>query len=384
MRILIVCPGLGYGGAETQIIAMARGLQARGHAVALYLLVKGTARVEEVRAAGIPLWEDSKRSRMDWQVLRRMRGVIRAWQPDLLHGYLFDGNLYARLAVLGTGLPVLCAERSSDYDLRPAQQWAHRATRWRSTGVVANSWAGAALAKRMYPGLEPHIHVAWNGIDVDAVQRRAAQAQGLRAELAIPPSARIACFVGSVKPDKDFLLAVAVTRALLQQAGRPWHIVFIGAPIGEFLNYTTGGRTELTSYASQVEAAFASLPQNGQVHRLGNSKQVIELMAQCDVLFSTSAREGFPNVVLEAMTAGVPVVSTAYSDIHLILPNAWQVVGQRDGAAIAAAIDRAASDSTLPAQQQAWVAQHASLDCAVDTLASIYALYTAPQPTPTL
>jgi glycosyltransferase involved in cell wall biosynthesis len=383
MRILIVCPGLGYGGAETQIIAMALGLQARGHAVGIYLLVPGTGRVDEVRAAGIPLWEDSKRSRLDLKVLGRMRAVMREFKPDLLHGYLFDGNLYARLAVIGTGLPVLCAERSSDYDLRPAQLWAHRATRWRSNGVVANSWAGADLARRMYPGLAPHIHVAWNGIDVAAVQRRAAQAQGLRAELAIPADARIACFVGSVKPDKDFLLAVDVTRALMHLPGRPWHVVFIGAPIGQFLPYAAAGRGELTNYAEDVEAAFAVLPYPRQVHRLGNSKQVIELMAQCDVLFSTSAREGFPNVVLEAMTAGVPVVSTAYSDIRMILPQPWQVVEQRDGASIAAAIARAAGDQALAAEQQAWVDSHASLDCAVERLASIYSLYIAGTPAPT-
>ncbi|MFC0169575.1 glycosyltransferase [Pseudoduganella danionis] len=372
---MIVCPSLGFGGAETQIIVTAIGMKARGHEVAIYLLSTEKDRADEVRAAGVTLWEDNRNSRLDLPLLQRLRRVVRDWKPDLIHGYLFDGNLYARLAGMGRKVPVLSAERSSDYALRPAQTVAHLASRWRSDGVVANSWAGAALAKQMYPSLKNHIHVTWNGIDVAEVQRRAAAASGMRETLGIPEQAKVACFVGMVKPDKDFLLAVETTRALLQQADTPWHVIFVGAPIYQFMTYAAGGAAEMDSYAEQVEAAFATLPLQQNVHRLGNSKQVIELMAQSDVFFSTSVREGFPNVVLEAMTAGVPVVSTAYSDIQMILPQPWQVVTERDSHTMAAAIIRAAEDKELAQIQKDWVNQHATLDCAVDALEAVYELY---------
>ncbi|MYM40170.1 glycosyltransferase family 4 protein [Duganella qianjiadongensis] len=374
-RIMIICPSLGFGGAETQIIVTAKGLTARGHDVAIYLLSKEKDRVDEVRAAGVTLWEDSRNSRFDLPLLGRLRRAVHEWKPDLLHGYLFDGNLYARLAGLGNGIPVLSAERSSDYTLRRAQIAAHLATRWLSDAVVANSWAGAALARQMYPGLKNHIHVTWNGIDVREVQRRAAAATGMRATLGIPEQAKVACFVGTVKPEKDLLLAIETTRVLMQQKDTPWHVVFVGAPIYQFMSYASGGAAEVDSYAEQVEAAFATLPQQQNVHRLGNSKQVIELMAQSDVFFSTSSREGFPNVVLEAMTAGVPVVSTTYSDIQLILPLAWQVVAERNGQMMAAAILRAAEDRELAQIQKDWVSQHASIECAVDALEAVYELY---------
>jgi len=374
-RIMIICPSLGFGGAETQIIVTAKGMKARGHDVAIYLLSTEKDRVEEVRAAGVTLWEDSRNSRFDLPLLRRLRRAVNEWKPDLLHGYLFDGNLYARLAGLGSGIPVLSAERSSDYTLRPAQTAAHLATRWLSDAVVANSWAGAALARQMYPGLKNHIHVTWNGIDIHEVQRRAAAASGMRATLGIPDHAKVACFVGTVKPEKDLLLAIETTRALLQQEGSQWHVIFVGAPIYQFMAYASGGASEVDSYAEQVEAAFATLPLQQNVHRLGNSKQVIELMAQSDVFFSTSIREGFPNVVLEAMTAGVPVISTAYSDIQLILPLAWQVVAERNSQMIAAAMVRAVQDRELAQIQKDWVNKHASLECAVDSLEAVYELY---------
>jgi len=373
---MIICPSLGFGGAETQIIVTAKGMKARGHNVAIYLLSKEKDRADEVRDAGVTLWEDNRNSRFDLALLRRLRRAVHDWKPDLIHGYLFDGNLYARLAGLGSPIPVINAERSSDYALRPAQMAAHLATRWRNNAVVANSWAGAALAKQMYPNLKNHIHVTWNGIDVEQVQRRAATATGMRATLGIPEHAKIACFVGTVKPEKDLLLAIETTRALLLQADTPWHVIFIGAPIYQFMSYASGGAAEMDTYAEQVEAAFATLPQQENIHRLGNTKQVIELMAQSDVFFSTSIREGFPNVVLEAMTAGLPVVSTAYSDIRLILPQPWQVVTKRDSHTMAETIVRAAKDMELAQIQKDWVNQHATLDCTIDALEAVYELYT--------
>jgi hypothetical protein len=94
-RIMIVCPSLGFGGAETQIIVTAIGMKARGHEVAIYLLSTEKDRADEVRAAGVTLWEDNRNSRLDLPLLQRLRRVVRDWQPDLIHGYLFDGNLYA-------------------------------------------------------------------------------------------------------------------------------------------------------------------------------------------------------------------------------------------------------------------------------------------------
>lgn len=376
MRVAFICPGLGHGGAETQIIAMAAALVRQGHAVLTLVLFPGTARVADLRAKGVRVVEFEKRRRLDLGLILKLRAELSNFGADLVHGFLFDGNLYARLAAMGLGVTVLASERNSDYTLRPAQQVAHRLTRWLSDGVIANSHHGAALARSMYPGLKrEHVHVVWNGIDWRAIRARAAVARGLRVRLGLSEQTKIVCFVGAIKPQKDYALAIKVVQTVVRMSENAWAAVFVGAEFPKMAGYRSLDYEGSQAYAGAVERDFNELP-TGRAFRLGQINDVVEVMAQSNVLLSTSLHEGFPNVVLEAMAAGTPVVSTSYSDIARILPFEWQVVGSREAGELAAAVMRAEADGpcVIRAQQQ-WVEAHADIDATVNLLATIYAGY---------
>jgi glycosyltransferase involved in cell wall biosynthesis len=100
------------------------------------------------------------------------------------------------------------------------------------------------------------------------------------------------------------------------------------------------------------------------------------IVAQADVMFVTSCREGFPNVVLEAMVLGVPVVSTDYSDIRRILPRPGQVVASRSPDDIAwAVLDAYGERDAIAAEQKRWVRAHASIEKATLELERVYQRY---------
>jgi glycosyltransferase involved in cell wall biosynthesis len=381
LNLLFVNSGLRYGGAETQLIAIMAELKRRGHHPSLYLLTQDAPRLQELQALGISVTVDDKRSKLDLGVLGRLRAHIQTVKPALVHGFLFDANVYARVAAAGLGVPVLCSERSDNYRLRATQALAHYPTRWLAHGVVANTHAGRRHAQRMFGLAVANTHVVWNGVRLAELDLRlAAPRRAYKHEFFADTQVKLATLVGVINTSKGYDLALQTAEHLIASDPR-WRVLFVGASFGEKLAYANRTARQSVDYESVVHARYGQSPHKDKIRFTGQRSDALEIIASSDVLFSTSVHEGFPNVVLEAMVAGTPVVSTAYSDIQRILPEAWQVVGQRSPTELALAIERAFQcRPALAARQREWVERHATIERAVDTLLGIYAHYTHPQP----
>jgi glycosyltransferase involved in cell wall biosynthesis len=367
MRILQVVSGLIVGGTERQLVTLSRELQRRGHRVLIYTLNRRLDLATELDGCGVELVADQKRVRLDPLVLARLRRTARDWGPDLAHGWLYDGNVYARIALRGLGMPVLDSERSGDYRLTWLQWLGYALTRGAQAALVANSHAGLAFARRLH-GLPPdRAHVVWNGIDLAAVRGGVAAAAAVRASWWPGSDVRVACLVGSVTPPKDHRLALETAAALRGRDPR-WRFVFVGR------------LDDRADCRRALEAQVRALGLQEACRFTGERRDALAHIAAADVLFSSSCQEGFPNVVLEAMACGTPVASTEYSDIRRILPFEWQVVRERSAARLADAIERAVREAqaVIPAQR-AWVERHASLERAADRLESVYERYAGRQ-----
>ena len=380
MRVLFLISDLAHHGAQGQVVELARELDRRGHEVAIYTLNDDAPRAKDLAGTGVRVITDQKRSRLDPAVLRRIREQIVRMRADIVHGFLFDGDLYARIAAAGTGAAVLNSERSDNYAISRAQRWGHRLTRFLVDGVVANSRSGARFAERLY-GYEPaRMHVVWNGLRIEEIERKARTPVDHRAEFFGPGSHRIACMVGHIKPAKDYPLALEVAAALLA-LDPAWRVLFLGEALAHAGGYRSGSHTDTSDVKREVLGKFErlGLAATGRVVFGGARSDAPAILAQCDVQFMTSRWEGFPNVVLEGMALGVPVVSTDYSDIRFILPRASQVVGSRDPADIARAIDRAFHDrAAIADEQRRWVRAHATIETATNELERVYATYLRP------
>ena len=65
MKVVFLIRALNFGGAERQLVALARGLQRRGHEVAVAVFYSGGALESELKEAGIPIRSLEKRGRWD-------------------------------------------------------------------------------------------------------------------------------------------------------------------------------------------------------------------------------------------------------------------------------------------------------------------------------
>jgi glycosyltransferase involved in cell wall biosynthesis len=366
MRILHVISGLTMGGAERQLTILSRELLRRGHKVLIYTLNHTVPRLPELKGSGVEVIIDHKRLRLDPLVIARLRRAARSWGAEVAHGWLYDGNIYTRVALRGLGIPVINSERSDNYPLSYVQRLGYALTRGWGTALVANSHAGLAFASGLHRLPADRGHVVWNGIDLATVDLEAMGASALRTALWPGQQVFIACLVGTITPPKDYPLALD-TAAVLSQRDPRWRFLFVGDPWRE-----TG------AYQRGVQTRFRELRLENICRFTNERTDAIAHIAASDVLLSTSLREGFPNVVLEAMACGTPVVSTAYSDIRRILPLSWQVVPQRRAELLAAAIQRAVCErSSVVTAQRAWVEQHATAERSVSAMEAVYALYAA-------
>jgi glycosyltransferase involved in cell wall biosynthesis len=376
MRVLFIISDLTFGGAQTQVAEMAREFVRRGDDAAIYTLNSDVPRAPELEGTGVELVVDQKRRKLDPAVLARLRRFIRRWRPDVIHGFLYDGDIYARIAAIGTGIPVLNSERSDNYTISRTQHVAHWLTRSLVDGVVANSRSGSAFAQRLY-GYDPaHMHVVWNGVRAEDLERKAQAHADYRTEFFGPGAFRIACLVGAIKPAKDYPLALDTAAALVKRAPE-WRVLFIGDQLAKTgATYKVGADSDTGAYKEAVLAQYRGLGLEDRVKFIGERRDALAIVKQCDVLFSTSCREGFPNVVLEAMALGVPVASTDYSDIRHILPHPAQVARERSAEAVARAILRVdALREAIAAEQKRWVREHASIEKATQELERVYLQY---------
>jgi glycosyltransferase involved in cell wall biosynthesis len=372
MRVLFVITGLALGGAERQVVVLSKELARLGHEVSIYTLTGETPRIDELAGIDVQVVVDQKRQKLDLGVLRRLRRHIRSWRPDIVHGFLYDGDFYSRVAGWGTRVPVLNSERSNKHAVSLLQRIGYRLTSMLCDGIVANSHAGAQFARRLHRVRQDKVSVVWNGIDLQEVDARlAGSAQPARRIFPGSDLKRL-CMVASIRPGKDHPLALRVVRQLIDD-DPSWRLICVGDELSR------GHR----GYKTEVLAERDRLQLEPFVEFVGHRRDVPEIIASSDLLLVTSVNEGFPNVLLEAMACGSAVVSTDYSDVRRILPFPEQVVGSRaEGEIAAAGVRFLRRPAALASAPRRWVEQHGTASASAAALLTAYANYVVPFATP--
>jgi len=218
------------------------------------------------------------------------------------HYFYPDGVAAARIAS-ELGLPLVISARGSDINLIAETPFARRRMREAAMSAAALIAVSSALARKMASLGMPaeRITVLRNGVDPDAfytVPRAEA-----RARLGLCEGARYVLGIGNFVVEKGFDVLVRAV-AKLPDA----RLLLIGegplrATLETLAQDVAPGRVELRGNMPQAELPFA--------------------YSAVDVLGLPSLREGWPNVVLEAMACGVPVAAAPVGGVpEMLLPDA--------------------------------------------------------------
>lgn len=248
-----------------------------------------------------------------WSSRRSVAADVRAWNPDVILSYwLYPEAFGAVQLARQLGKPVVVGSRGSDLLRIIKDRWTRARVGWtvrHADGVLVVSSELATVARGL--GAAPdRVHLVTNGCDTTLFTP--ADRAAARARLGIPTDVRIVLYVGHLLASKGVLdLAEAAARL---SASRPdLLLVYIGeGPDAGLLRQ----RLETLGLTARTR-----LP--GPVAPAG----VAEWLAASDVFSLPSYSEGCPNVVLEALSCGRPVVASTVGAIpDLVSPDSGLLV----------------------------------------------------------
>ncbi|HXC89544.1 MAG TPA: glycosyltransferase [Stellaceae bacterium] len=307
-RLLQAMAGARHGGAETFFVRLASALQRVGETQRV-LIRRDPNRARHLRAAGVTVGELGFGGPLDVVTRFGFRREVAAWRPDVVLTWMSRAT-----QACPRGNFVHVARLGGYYDLKYYRRCDHLVANTRAIVdyAVAQGWACDRID--YLPNFVP---------DAGAPCRRAGASR----------QAPLALALGRLHPNKGFgllLEALAKTREVrLAIAG--------DGPL-----------------RSQLERLARHLAVASRVQFLGWRDDVPALLAQADFLVCPSLHEPLGNVVIEAWSAGLPVVATASDGPAGLIEDEVNglmvpLPGCPGGgaAALAAAIERLAGDSQL-------------------------------------
>lgn len=349
MKIMQLVSGIGINGAIKHCYDLTVQLAERGYPVVL--AHKRDAWIaQQPFPANVEFLETTlRRNRSE---LPRMAAEARLRQVDVIHSHLssahFFGVLMARLFKLR------CVATSHMTFLQPHWWWNDR--------VICPSQATANFQRRINWVPRRRIDVVHYSIDCDRFQPRMASSH-TREDLGIGKDAFVITVLGQVCKRKAQHVLIEALPHLLA-AGIPAHVLLVGSSDRD--------------YESQLSQTIAKHSLQSNVSLLGLRSDVSDLLAASDCCCLSSNREVTPVSLLEAMSMGLPAVSTRVGGVAECIRDGVDgyVVRPRQPKELADGLLKIASDPVLRRQMgqnaRQQVLNHFSPDACIPRIVECY------------
>ncbi|MEH1970548.1 glycosyltransferase family 4 protein [Nostoc sp.] len=328
MKIIYIITGLSTGGAEVMLYKLLSRIdQERFSPVVISLMDRGTWG-DRIANLGIPVYTiGMKQGKPKLVNIWQLINIIRQLKPDLIQGWMYHGNLAAQFARLFIfrQMSVLWNVRHSLYALdleKPGTTIIIKLCAQFSnfpTKIIYNSQNSAKQHEKSGYGIEKTCVIP-NGFETEKFTPSAKARLSLRLELNTPENALLIGLIGRYHPIKDHFNFLQAAALLLNNYS---NVQFVLA--GNKVDWQNHILSELIHELGLVK----------QIHLLGERHDIHRLTAALDIASSSSSGEGFPNVIGEAMSCGVPCVVTDVGDSAWIVSDTGKVIPPSDPEALA-------------------------------------------------
>ena len=333
-KILLLIRSLHIGGAERQVVSLAKSLTALGVVVHVAVKISGGPLESDLETIpGVTLRHLGGPGLVGrLRYLLQLRSLVRKQKYDAVYGFMPGPNLALLIAKTLPSSPFIAwGVRSSDVDTKlysSRVRWTMRTEKWLSRfadRVITNSQV--ALEEYRLNGYrrEKLVHVP-NAIDTERFKFSPSARKNIRAKFGISKDDQVIGMFARIHPMKDHSTFLRAAQILIKTTP---DVKFICA--GE----TSHGYSD---YAQNIKSTAAELGLSDKVLWIGPRTDIESLMPGCDITTLTSdSGEGFPNSVAESLACGTPCVVTDVGDASTIVADNGSTVPRNHPEALAKA-----------------------------------------------
>ncbi len=328
LRVLQVFNGEHYAGIERVQDLLASRLPAENVETG-FVCVKPGCFPAERQAQTVPLWPLPMANRFDLRPAYRLAKLIRRGRYDLLHTHNPRAAMIAALAAWWTGVPLIHHVHGQTSVEMAGPSWT-RANAWLERRILRRCAAVVAVSPTVGRFLRGVGH-----LNPVVIPNGVPERTNLRPRFA-PRAVPTLGMIALLRPRKG-LEPLLEAAALMKQQGQNFKLRIIG-------------RFETSEYEQQIHALVSQLNISELIEWRGFRSPIQPELDELDLLiFPSVLAEGMPMVVLEAMSAGVPVVASRVAGVTDIVLNNEQglLVEPQQPEQLARAVTRVLGDHEL-------------------------------------
>ena len=287
-KVLCLIDCLNSGGAQRQMVGLAGLLKQNGYSVRLVTYYDIPFYKPLLKSQGVE-YEYLEKANNKWFRIYAIYQYLTAYSPDAVIAYLDGPSIIACICKMRGGkFRLIVSERNTTQRL----SWKERIKFWSyrfADKIVCNSYTQARFVENHYPLLSPRCEVITNYVDLERFQP-------LPREAFEHPYLHIVG-VGRVSEQKNILRFIEAVNIVRQHY--PVKVSWYGMK---------------DSYFAWCEKKIEEYRLNDIFTFYAPTQEVERVYHEADLFCLPSIYEGFPNVLCEAMSCGVPVVCSRVCD----------------------------------------------------------------------